>query len=87
MPLSMDDPVVKDALVGILMIETSQKFSRAPEKVRRSQLLATLNVEKAKGEEALQALKSLGYARFVLFGCVELTTSGRLAALQASTRT
>jgi Mn-dependent DtxR family transcriptional regulator len=82
MPVQIDDPLAKEALVNILLIETSQKFSAAPEKVRRSQVIEELGGERSKAEGALETLKRLKCVRFVLFGCVELTTSGRLTALQ-----
>jgi hypothetical protein len=81
MPLKIDDPLAKQALLNILFIEASQKLSRAPEKVRRSQVIEGLG-DRAKAEAALQTLKKLKCVRFVLFGCLELTTTGRLTALQ-----
>jgi hypothetical protein len=80
--IAKDDPIVNKALAGILAIETSQKFSVAPQKVRRTEVLTFLGGDSSRGKEALQVLKRLGYARFVLFGCVELTRAGRLAALR-----
>ena len=84
MTVQIDDQLAKEALVTILLIETSQKFSAVPEKVRRGQVIKELGGERQKAEEALETLKRLKCVRFVLFGCVELTTSGRLTALQLS---
>ena len=84
MSVQIDDALAREALVTILLIETSQKFSAAPEKVRRSKVIEELGGDSRRAEAALDTLKQLKCVRFVLFGCVELTTAGRLTALQLS---